>query len=157
MKKITLLVVIVSGIVASADICRSGAPRDIQFPGMKLKVVKVDSRWRVCEDVPIFSSIFAELPYPDSVLNYTEHRNLAIAVARTIAAELGSTNGIRVARREVPTPASTNIADLVRAMLDTKDVTEEVVPPFCPCTVHGFPRDSTANPPRINPYPPLHD
>lgn len=136
MKKLTLIVMIASGIVATADFSRSGAPRGPIFPGMKLKVVKVDSEWNVCEDRPLFSSIFVELPYPDSVLNYAEHRNLAIAVARTIAAELGSTNGIRVARRYMPTPASTNMADMVRAMLETEDITEEVVPPFCPCMAH---------------------
>lgn len=137
MKKLIILVSIAAILCAVADICRTGEPRCLSNSGIRIKAVKVDSSWKVCEDVPLFSRLFAELPYPDSLLNYAEHRNLAIAVARTIAAELGSTNDIRIAHRVCPSPVATNLADAVRIWLNTEDVTDEVVPLFAPCTVHG--------------------
>lgn len=137
MKKLTMLFALAVTLLVAADFQRTGKPRDLSFQGMKLKVVRVDSTWRICEDVPLFSSVLAELPYPDSLLNYAEHRNLAIAVARTIATEFGSTNDLRVARRVAPARAATNLADVVDIWLNTKDITEDVVPLFTPCTVQG--------------------
>jgi len=136
MKTLTFLVSVAAILCAVAGIRRTGEPRELlSHPGMRIKAVKVDSSWKVCEDRSLFSLVFAEIPYPDSLLNYAEHRNLAIAVARTIAAELGSTNDIRIAHRVRPSPVATNLADAVRIWLNTEDVTDEVVPPFAPCPV----------------------
>ena len=138
MKKLTILVSAAAILCAVADIRRTGEPRELlSHPDMRIKAVKAEGSWKVCEDKPLFSRMFAELPYPDSLLNYAEHRNLAIAVARTIAAELGSTNNIRIAHRVGPSPVATNLADAVRIWLNTEDVTDDVVPLFAPCTVHG--------------------
>lgn len=131
MKKLTMAILAaVVAVAAWADIYRQGAPRGMRFPDMKIRMCL--DHWQgsvvIMEDAPLFCTRFAIMEYPDSLLNYAEHRQMAVAVARTVAGCLGSTNDIRVVHWEQPQPASTNFGDVVAARLEGKWVTDEIVP-----------------------------
>ena len=84
--------------------------------------------FEITEDSALFVAHFATVNYPDSLLNYAEHRQMAVAVARTVADYLGSTNDIRIVHWEQPEPASTNLIDQIAARFKGKWVTDEIVP-----------------------------
>ena len=84
--------------------------------------------FEITEDAALFVSHFATVNYPDSLLNYAEHRQMAVAVARTVANHLGSTNDIRIVHWEQPQPASTNFGDEIAARIKGKRVTDGIVP-----------------------------
>lgn len=130
MKKLTTAILAAAVAVAAwADICRQGAPRGVRFPDLKVRMYLNDRHgFEITEDAALFVSHFATVNYPDSLLNYAEHRQMAVAVARTVADCLGSTNDIRIVHWEQPQPASTNFGDLVVARLKGKWVTDEIVP-----------------------------
>lgn len=130
MKKLTMAILAAAVAVAAwADICRQGAPRGVRFPDMKIRMYLNDRHgFEITEDAAFFVSYFATVNYPDSLLNYAEHRQMAVAVARTVADYLGSTNDVRIVHWEQPEPASTNFGDLVVARLKGKWVTDEIVP-----------------------------
>lgn len=130
MKKLTTAILAAAVAVAAwADIYRHGAPRGMRFPDMKIRMYLNDRHgFEVTEDAALFVSHFATVNYPDSLLNYAEHRQMAVAVARTVADYLGSTNDIRIVHWEQPQPASTNFGDLVVARMKGKWVTDEIVP-----------------------------
>lgn len=129
-KKLTMAILAAAVAVAAwADICRQGAPRGMRFPDLKVRMYLNDRHgFEITEDAALFVSHFATVNYPDSLLNYAEHRQMAVAVARTVADFLGSTNDIRIVHWEQPQPASTNFGDLVVARLKGKWVTDEIVP-----------------------------
>lgn len=131
MKKLTMAILAAAVAVAAwADIYRQGAPRGMRFPDMKIRMCL--DHWQgsvvIMEDAPLFVSHFATVNYPNSLLNYAEHRQMAVAVARTVAGYLGSTNDIRIVHWEQPQPASTNIGDVIAASFKGKWVTDEIVP-----------------------------
>lgn len=130
MKKLTMAILAAAVAVAAwADILRHGEPRDMRSPDMKIRMYLNDRHgFEVTEDAALFYACFATVDYPGSILNYAEHRQMAVAVARTVADYLGSTNDIRVVHWEQPQPASTNFSDLVVARLKGKWVTDEIVP-----------------------------
>lgn len=131
MKKLMMAILAAAVAVAAwADIYRQGAPRDVRFPDMRIRMCL--DHWQgsiaITEDAALFCACFATVNYPDSILNYAEHRQMAVAVARTVADYLGSTNDIRIVHWEQPQPASTNFGDVVAARLEGKWVTDEIVP-----------------------------
>ena len=129
MKRAFAIFTVATAIVACADIARSGKPRGIRFPDMKIRICQNDRHgFEVTEDATLFYSNFALLNYPEYILNFAEHKQLAVAVAKTIADFLGSTNDIRVVHWEQPEPASTNIADQILARLKGEWVTDEIIP-----------------------------
>lgn len=130
MKKLTMAILAAAVAVAAwADICRQGAPRGMRFPDLKVRMYLNDRHgFEVTEDAALFVSHFATVNYPDSLLNYAEHRQMAVAVARTVANYLGSTNDVRIVHWEQPEPASTNFGDVIAARLEGKWVTDEIVP-----------------------------
>lgn len=116
-------------VAAWADICRQGAPRGMRFPDMRIRMFLNDRHgFEITEDSALFCARFATVDYPDSILNYAEHRQMAVAVARTVADCLGSTNDIRIVHWEQPQPASTNLIDQIAARFKGKWVTDEIVP-----------------------------
>ena len=129
-KKLTMAILAAAVAVAAwADIYRHGAPRGVCFPDLKVRMYLNDRHgFEVTEDAALFVSHFATVNYPDSLLNYAEHRQMAVAVARTVADFLGSTNDIRIVHWEQPQPASTNFGDVIAARLKGKWVTDEIVP-----------------------------
>lgn len=129
-KKLTMAILAAAVAVAAwASIYRHGAPRGMRFPDLKMRMYLNDRHgFEITEDAALFVSHFATVNYPDSLLNYAEHRQMAVAVARTVADFLGSTNDIRIVHWEQPEPASTNFGDLVVARLKGKWVTDEIVP-----------------------------
>ena len=130
-KKLTMAILAAAVAVAAwADIYRQGAPRGVRFPDMKIRMCldNLQGSVAITEDAEVFYTHFATVNYPDSLLNYAEHRQMAVAVARTVAGYLGSTNDIRIVHWEQPEPASTNFGDLVVARLKGKRVTDEIVP-----------------------------
>ena len=129
-KKLTMAILAAAVAVAAwADICRHGAPRGVRFPDLKVRMYLNDRHgFEVTEDAPLFCTHFATINYPDSLLNYAEHRQMAVAVARTVADFFGSTNDIRIVHWEQPQPASTNFGDVIAARLKGKWVTDEIVP-----------------------------
>ena len=128
-KLITAILAAAVAVAAWADIYRQGEPRGMRFPDMKIRMYLNDRHgFEVTEDAALFCTHFATVNYPDSLLNYAEHRQMAVAVARTVADYLGSTNDIRVVHWEQPQPASTNFGDVVAARLEGKWVTDEIVP-----------------------------
>ena len=131
MKKLTTAILAAAVAVAAwADIYRQGAPRGVRFPDMRIRMCL--DNWQgsvaITEDAPLFCTHFATINYPDSLLNYAEYRQMAEAVARTVAGYLGSTNDIRIVHGEQPQPASTNFGDVIAARLKGKWVTDEIVP-----------------------------
>lgn len=126
----TILAVAAAAVVACADICRNGPPRDVRSPGMKIRITENDRHgYYIEEDAPIFYTRFASLDYPEYLLNYAEHRQLAVEVARTVADYFGSTNAMRIAHWEQPRVANTNdFAEALSALLKGKFVTDEIVP-----------------------------
>lgn len=115
---------------AVADIYRSGEPRGVKFEDLKIRVIANGDthRYRITEDSPLFAYELAEVAYPESMLNWKETEELAVAVARAIAIHLGSTNDLRLVRWVQPEPASTNIADVILAKLKGRYETERVIP-----------------------------
>ena len=129
MKRVIVIIAAMVAIVACSDICRSGPPRDVRSPGMKIRICQNDRHgYEVTEDAPLFYSRFAVMEYPEYLVNYAEHRQLAVEVARTVANYFGSTNDIRIVHWEQPHPASTNLADSINGWLKGEWVTDEVVP-----------------------------
>jgi hypothetical protein len=129
MKWVLAIFCMVCAALACADMYRGGKPRGIRFPDMKIRICQNDRHvFEVTEDAALFCGHFATLDYPDCILNYAEHRQLAVAVAKTVVDFLGSTNDIRVVHWEQPEPASTNIADQIIARLKGRWVTDEVIP-----------------------------
>jgi len=129
MKCVLAIFVMAFAIVACADVCRSGKPRGIRFPDMKIRMCQNERHgFEVTEDAALFCAHFATLNYPEYILNFAEHKQLAVAVAKTVASFLGSTNDIRVVHWEQPEPASTNIADQILARLKGEWVTDEIIP-----------------------------
>lgn len=130
MKKLTMAILAAAVAVAAwADIYRNGAPRGVRFPDLRVRMYLNDRHgFEITEDAALFYARFATVDYPDSLLNYAEHRQMAVAVARTVADFLGSTNDIRIVHWEQPEPASTNIGDVIAAKLKGRYVTDEIVP-----------------------------
>ena len=130
MKKLTTAIHAAAVAVAAwADICRHGAPRGMRFPDLKMRMYLNDRHgFEITEDAAFFVNQFATVNYPDSLLNYAEHKQMDVPVARTVADFLGSTNDIRIVHWEQPQPASTNFGDVVAARLEGKWVTDEIVP-----------------------------
>lgn len=116
-------------IVACADFSRSGEPRGIRFPWVKVCLHQNERHgWEIREDAPLFAAHFATVNYDEYHLNYAEQKQLAVVVAQAIAGYYGSTNDIRVVHWEQPEPASTNLADKVNAWLKGDWATDEIVP-----------------------------
>ena len=130
MKKLTMAILAAAVAVAAwADIYRNGAPRGVRFPDLRVRMYLNDRHgFEITEDAALFYARFATVDYPDSLLNYAEHRQMAVAVARMVADFLGSTNDIRIVHWEQPEPASTNIGDVIAAKLKGRYVTDEIVP-----------------------------
>ena len=130
MKRAVVIIAAVVAIVTCADIARNGPARDIRYPGIKIRICQKDRhRYEVTEDAPLFYARFAVMEYPEYLVNYAEHRQLAVEVARTIAAYFGSTNDIRIVHWQQPKPADTNdISQVLSAMLKGEYVTDEIVP-----------------------------
>lgn len=130
MKKVVSIMAALAAILTFADIARNGPPRDIRSPGMKIRIAKDGGHgFIVEEDVPIFRATLATIPYPEYLLNYAEHKQLAVEVARTVAYYFGSTNDIRIAHLEQPHVANTNdLGEVVAAWLKSEWVTDEIIP-----------------------------
>ena len=129
MKKAIAIFAAVAAVVALADFSRSGAPRGVRYPGMKIRLCQDDKHgFEVTEDAELFVAHFAKMDYPDDLVNWAEYKQLAIACAKTIAHYLGSTNDIRIVHWEQPEPASTNFVDQFVARLKGKWVTDEIIP-----------------------------
>lgn len=130
LKQTIVILAAVAAIVTCADIYRNGPPRDIRSPGMKIRITENDRHgYDIEEDVPIFYTKFASLHYPEYLLNYAEHKQLAVEVARTVAYYFGSTNDMRIAHWERPHVANTNdLGEVVAAWLKSEWVTDEIVP-----------------------------
>jgi len=128
-KEAIAILAAVAAVVALADICRSGAPRGLRYPDMKIRICQNDRHgFEITEDAALFRAKFATMDYPEYYLNWAEYKQLAIVVAQTIAAELGCTNNIRIVHWEQPPVANTNdIGEAVAAMLKGKFVTDEIV------------------------------
>lgn len=128
-KRLTAILAAAVAVAAWADICRQGAPRGIRYPDVKIRLCHDDKHgFEVTEDAALFYARFVKMEYPGSILNYAEHRQMAVAVARTVADYLGSTNDIRIVHWEQPEPASTNLIDQIAAGFKGKWVTDEIVP-----------------------------
>ena len=122
--------------MACADVARNGPSRDVRSPEMRIMLCRTDQNaFDVAEGPSLSATRFARLNYPEYVLNYAEHRQLAVAVARSVASWFGSTNDIRLVHWEQPEPASSNFIDRLIAGLKGKWVTDEVIPlmPFPSC------------------------
>lgn len=132
MKKHGIILTTVAALVAGyvvADFCRSGEPRGIRFPYLKILLTQNDRHgWEIKEDAALFAAHFATVHYDEYHLNYAEQKQLAVAIAQSIAGYYGSTNDIRIVHWEQPEPASTNFADQVSAWLQGKYTTDEIVP-----------------------------
>lgn len=129
MKRSFVIFAALAAVVACADICRTGEARGISFPWVKVSLHQNDRHgWEIREDAPLFSAHFATVNYDEYHLNYAEQKQLAVAVAQAIAGYYGSTNDIRIVHWEQPEPASTNLADKIKAMLKGDWVTDEIVP-----------------------------
>lgn len=129
MKHSFVIFVALAAVVACADFSRSGEPRGIRFPWVKVSLHQNDRHgWEIREDAPLFGAHFATVNYDEYHLNYAEQKQLAVVVAQAIAGYYGSTNDIRVVHWEQPEPASTNLADKVNAWLKGDWVTDEIVP-----------------------------
>ena len=116
-------------VVACADFRRSGEPRGIRFPYVKVCLHQNERHgWEIREDAALFSAHFATVNYDEYHLNYAEQKQLAVAVAQAVAGYYGSTNDIRVVHWEQPEPASTNMADRISAWLKGEWATDEIVP-----------------------------
>ena len=130
MKKLMMIaaVALISGL-AIADFYRDGPVRDFAIPAIKIKMIQEEKHtWRISEDAPLFAARFADVYYPEYLLNYAEQKDLAKAVAKAVADFFGSTNAVRVAHWERPEPASTNIVDVLISNLNAKLVTDEIIP-----------------------------
>ena len=129
-KSMTVILAAVAVIVTYADIARNDPPRDIRSPGMKIRICKNENHgFEITEDAALFYAKFAQLDYPGDLLNYAEHKQLAVEIARTVADYFGSTNDIRVVHWEQPKPANTNdIGEAIAAWLKGKYITDEIVP-----------------------------
>ena len=115
--------------MACAAISRSGEPRGICYTNMKIRIYQNDQHeFEITEDALLFSSRFAKVYYAEYHLNRAEQKQLAVAVAKTIANFLGSTNDIRIVHWEQPNPASTNLVDRIKARLEGDWVMDEIVP-----------------------------
>jgi len=130
MKRTMAIIAAVAAIVACADFSRSGPARDLRYPGMKIRLCKNDRHgFEITEDAALFSAKFAVMDYCEYHLNWEEHKQLAVEVARTVANFLGSTNDIRIVHWEQPRPADTNnLGDVLNSWLKGKFVTDEIVP-----------------------------
>lgn len=114
---------------AIADIYRDGPVRDFAIPAIKIKMIQEEKHtWRISEDAPLFAARFADVYYPEYLLNYAEQKELAKAVAKAVADFFGSTNAVRIAHWERPEPASTNVIDVLISNLNAELVTDEIVP-----------------------------
>lgn len=130
MKRAVAIIAAAAAIVACADFSRSGPARDLRYPGMKIRLCKNDRHgFEITEDAALFRARFAVVDYCEYHLNWEEHKQLAVEVARTVANFLGSTNDIRIVHWEQPRPADTNnIGDVLNAWLKGEFVTDEIVP-----------------------------
>lgn len=129
MKRAIVIFVAVAAVVACADILRLGPPRNQRYPDMKIRLETNDQHGFVIHEDALFGAKFAVLDYPEYHMNLAEHRQLAVAVAKTVADYMGSTNDIRIVHWEQPQPANTNnIGEVISAWLKGKYVTDEVVP-----------------------------
>ncbi len=129
-KRSMAIVAATAAIVACADFARSGPPRDLRYPDMKIRIVQNDSHgFEITEDAALFNASFAAMNYCEYLLNWAEHKQLAVEVARTVADFLGSTNDIRICHWEQPKPADTNnLGDVLNSWLKGRYVTDEIVP-----------------------------
>ena len=130
-KTMTLIVACVAvAITAMAAVYMGGPVRSTRWPDLKI-VMRLDEKtgggWNIREDVALFSMTFATVHHPHDMLNDAEARELAKAVAVTIARHLGSTNAVRVAHYEYPKPAGSNLVECLNAWINAKDVTDEVI------------------------------
>lgn len=130
MKRAVAIIAAAAAIVACADFSRSGPARDLRYPGMKIRLCKNDRHgFEITEDAALFRAKFAVVDYCEYHLNWEEHKQLAVEVARTVANFLGSTNDIRIVHWEQPRPADTNnIGAVLDAWLKGEFVTDEIVP-----------------------------
>jgi len=128
MKRSIVIIAAAAAIVACGDFSRSGPPRDLRYPDMKIRLEANDRHGFVIHEDAFFGARFAVMDYPEFHLNWAEYKQLAVEVSKTVADYLGSTNDIRIVHWEQPKPASTNLADQVSAWLKGDYVTDEVVP-----------------------------
>ena len=133
MKKHGIILTTVAALVAGyvvAAFCPGGEPRGVKFENLNIRVIKNRDthRYKITEDSPLFAYELAEVAYPESMLNWKETEELAVAVARAIAVHLGSTNDLRLVHWVQPEPASTNIVDVILAKLHGQYETERVIP-----------------------------
>lgn len=127
MKKILILICGVAAI-ASAAVYQDGSARNEKRPGIKIMLRQINNDWLVQEGAGILSVPFATVRHVEHMLNKAETRELARAVAVAVANHLGSTNDVRIIHFECPTPASSNIIDVVNAWLMADAVVDEIVP-----------------------------
>ena len=127
MKKLIILACGVAS-AALAAVYQGGASRNMEWPDLKIVLCHDGDDWKVVEDSPLFAARFASIHPCEDMLNRAETRELAKSVAVAIARHLGSTNSVRVVHFEAPTPATTNIMDVLVAHLNGKYVTDEIVP-----------------------------
>lgn len=132
MKKLTMLAAVAAvALTALSAVYQAGPARGIKHPDLQIvmRLDEVSGRWwDITEDAPLFRARFARVNHIEDWFNDAEARELAKAVAVAVARHLGSTNAVRVVRREVPPPASSNLVDRLEAALKAKEVTEEIVP-----------------------------
>lgn len=128
-KRIIVILAAVAAVVAYAAFSPYGKPRSLHWPFWKIQLYQNDKEgWEISEYGTLFGPHVATVHYDVNHLNHEEQKQLAVAVAQAIAGYYGSTNDIRVAHWEQPKPASTNLADGLRAWLQGKWITDEIVP-----------------------------
>ena len=128
MKKLIIAVCVTASIIATGAVFLKEAPRGMKWPDLKIVLRQKNNDWLVHEDAALFVARFATVHLVEDMLNEAETRELAKAVAVAVANHLGSTNDVRIVHFEAPTPASTNIIDIIESRLKGKDVTDEIVP-----------------------------
>ena len=128
MKKLLCLICILGAVIAISAVYQEGFVRDEKCPGIKIVLRQKNNDWLVQEDAALFVARFATVHLVEDWFNKAETRELAKSVAVAVAKHLGSTNDVRIVHFEMPTPASTNIIDIIESRLRGKDVVDEVVP-----------------------------
>lgn len=129
MKKILYAVIFSIGtLIAMSAVYLDGQVRDEKYPDIKIVLRQKNNDWLVQEDAALFVARFATVHLIEDWFNKAETRELAKSVAVAVAKHLGSTNDVRIVHFEMPTPASTNIIDIIESRLKGKDVVDEVVP-----------------------------
>ena len=128
MKKLLSMMCAAAAMTAMSAVYQDGPIRSEKWTDLKIEMAYDGNCWRISQDTPLFAARFADIYHPADMLNIAETRELAKTVAVAIANHLGTTNAVRVVRREVPAPAGTNLVDRLQAEFAAKYITEEVVP-----------------------------